>query len=100
MSITHTPAPWKLRTQRAQRIVSTGWHVEAEDGCTLAVVLGEQSKELLANAKLIAAAPDLLAALTALLNYANLGAYERANAVTAARAAIAKATGGSNASQT
>ena len=46
-----------------------------------------------ANAHLIAAAPDLLAALEVMLNYQALGAYERADTMKAARAAIAKATG-------
>ena len=43
-------------------------------------------------AALIVAAPELLEALEALLNYDNLGSYDRANARQLARAAIAKAT--------
>lgn len=46
------------------------------------------------NPRLIAAAPDLLAALEGLLNYDNLGAYDRADVCQKARAAIAKAKGG------
>lgn len=61
--------------------------------------------EAIANARLIAAAPEtaaerdhlrevnaeLLAAINGLLNYANLGAFVRADALKAARTAIAKA---------
>jgi hypothetical protein len=46
------------------------------------------------NAALIAAAPELLEALKALMGYANLGAYERAAVRQQAHAAIQKATGG------
>lgn len=46
------------------------------------------------QAKVASAAPELLAALESLLNYDNLGAYERAAAMKASRAAIAKAKGG------
>ncbi len=50
-------------------------------------------EELRDAAFVLRAAPDLLAALEALLNYQNLGAYDRAAAVIQARAVIAKAKG-------
>ena len=65
MTTQHTTGPWKRRTLQSQPIVSTGWHIEGEDGASLAIVLGDKSAELQANARLIAAAPDLLEALEA-----------------------------------
>lgn len=93
----HTPGPWGYSQWPDQSIfnIHAGGFAEA-----FAVVKnvenahrGMGSVETRANARLIAAAPELLAALEAMLNYANLGAYERADAVKAARAAIAKAKG-------
>jgi hypothetical protein len=84
-----TPGPWfqdkygNVMTQSGSTLVTDG------------VALGSRSTdETKANARLIAAAPELLEALKSLLNYANLGAYQRADTVKAARAAIAKAEGG------
>lgn len=56
--------------------------------------LGATAEDARANALMQAAAPELLKALEALLNYENLGAYDRADAMKAARAAMAKARGG------
>ena len=54
----------------------------------------ERAAEMHANARLIAAAPDLLAALEAVLAWGTDENYERAHAACeAARAAIAKALG-------
>lgn len=92
---THTPGPWSLRM--------TGWQTNPAAiysprrpgavACIPArtsVPLDEQS----ANARLIAAAPDLLAALSNIIlsSDANCG-DSLANAIEAARAAITKAKG-------
>lgn len=64
----HTPGPWEREAQ-AIRIQTMGWPInDPRDGSRLAVVLGEKSEELRANARLIAAAPDLLAALRKLID--------------------------------
>ena len=93
--ITHTPGPWSLRM--------TGWQTNPAAiysprrpgavACIPArtsVPLDEQS----ANAHLIAAAPDLLAALSNIIlsSDANCG-DSLANAIEAARTAITKAKG-------
>jgi len=58
----HTPGPWKIGQHLP--ITSIGWSVTiAEDGSAIAYVLGDKNPELRANARLIAAAPDLLEAL-------------------------------------
>ena len=57
----HTSGPWLVGPQ--QSITSRGWSIADKNGDRLAFVLGEYSLELQANARLIAAAPDLLAAL-------------------------------------
>lgn len=95
----HTPGPWEARHWGAA-------DHEMEDGETAFIVTAAESSGLLsrsnADARLIAAAPDLLAALKALLPVAE--AFERqaskgaggrrGGAVFAAvRAAIAKAEG-------
>lgn len=91
----HTPRPWFVRT-----IDESIGSVDSENGVMVAQAQQVSSKDQLsgsverkANAQLIAAAPDLLDALKTMLNFGNLGAYERADAVMAAKAAINKATG-------
>ncbi len=103
--VQHTPGPWKLCKETTRGEFGTDFRIRTHDGSHLAVV-GPCNTE--ANAKLIAAAPDLLDALTKLLTYANnysdamrgsghgaeqLG--ELADSISVAgiaRAAIAKAT--------
>ena len=85
----HTPAPWTVGPH--QRIISSGWSIRISDGSAIAYVLGEKNPELQANARLIAAAPDILKALEDVLmvfseEYPDSPTLERA------RAAIAKAT--------
>lgn len=61
---------------------------------TIKIGGGEFTPEECKEAALqLASFDELLAALEALLNYGNLGAYDRADAMKAARAAIAKARG-------
>ena len=46
------------------KIVSRGWHIRAEDGSAVAIVLGENLKAETGDcARLIVAAPDMLKAL-------------------------------------
>jgi hypothetical protein len=83
MNTKHTPGPWKC--------VPDAWIV-ADNG---AVILTSQGMEE-ADARLIAAAPDLLAALQAMFDRIGDGGYFPSCGKTIsdqARAAIAKATG-------
>lgn len=86
----HTPAPWRIEG-RFVLAMKTKSICEIPMG---GIIHGKVDK---ANACLIAAAPDLLEALQALIDMDV--AYQRGpkveDAVERARAAIAKATGGS-----
>lgn len=86
----HTPGPWTVedRTERLAIFPTVG---DAE----IASITWEDDEDedvALADAHLIAAAPDLLEALKAFVA-APLDGAERADAFYAARAAIAKAEG-------
>lgn len=90
----HTPGPW----------TAEGWNnttVNAADGSTITAapggVRGAKISEIQANARLIAAAPDLLAALELFLAQYHVpgSAYREARPeIQAALAAISKAKGG------
>jgi hypothetical protein len=94
MTTQHTPGPWNV----------TGLYVRERDGGLIASILdlwhGQRTPKAKknANARLISAAPDLLAALKELLWAASRTSLETdgdySNAFTAARVAIAKATKG------
>ena len=89
MSAQHTPGPWAVRATPESSyqdfIVQAGkWAIASIDTCTSTDI--EK-----ANARLIAAAPDLLAALCNLLD-APIGSWPF-TAKQDARNAIAKATG-------
>lgn len=82
----HTPAPWNVNWQRATiNGVTKYWILEAND-----------FKESEANAKLIAAAPELLDALKEIIEYLDCGDDQRNldAAVELGRAAIEKAMHG------
>jgi hypothetical protein len=92
MSTKHTPGPWK--------VVPHGVEPENPDGCEFDVTVDTRSPVGMANARLIAAAPELLEALEAAVfalepNGTPVTEAEkyRAKAATAARAALAKAKG-------
>ena len=99
----HTPGPWKVLHTRARKLQ---WNVCTENGAPFQAVIVEglcNSNEHLsdevqeANARLIAAAPDLLASLIDLLAWANISDdshYKTLALRNAARAAIRQATGG------
>lgn len=96
----HTPGPWKA-LKATVRGETTEWFVTDDDDEGVAVIAscvtdktGEPSE---ANARLIAAAPELLEALEGLCGLAELRPghlQDYKAAVAAARAAIAKAKGG------
>ncbi len=88
----HTPGPWDVEPKGSRHFV------DGADGLTVAYLdrAGVRERaEIEANARLIAAAPDLLAALY-LIATDQSAIYSGANAHIGniARAAIAKATGG------
>lgn len=94
MQTKHTPGPWHIgvRTFHAGRDVygPKGEPVAVADDAITATPEAE------ANARLIAAAPELLAALRHLLEDAvalNMGESDRSGVLAEARAAIDKATG-------
>ena len=91
----HTPGPWRAQINHCNHaVIST-------DGFDIALLRASDCDSE-ANARLIAAAPDLLAALEDILaRYESAGVQcypEARREVIAARAAIARATTGENAS--
>lgn len=81
----HTPGPWEIETNaRGESCIATSWG-------SIADVYG---LNLIANGRLIAAAPDLLAALQDVLPYVEFPNSQHKAQVAAAKAAIAKATKG------
>ena len=93
MTTQHTPGPWAILEQQNDNRthISNGAHIV----CTLGTTRTDGSPNHSANARLISSAPDLLSALVALLEQADLGEVDEETApiVEAARAAIAKAEG-------
>jgi hypothetical protein len=88
----HTPGPWAVDDNHGRRYIEPGSSDEP-----VAEVCKKKGGEYLANAHLIAAAPDLLAALEACESamascMADFNQYDQA-AYDAARAAIARARG-------
>jgi|SRR5689334_19242645 len=96
----HTPGPW--RVVERERDDNAAYSIESESGIIVANVISGLGLETeAANARLIAAAPDLLAALHALLDridhhFGDTHRYGQGNEWREqedARAAIAKAGG-------
>ena len=82
MSARRTPGPWRILWVKSSAIITS------DDGIyDVAIVRDIGNEDNKANARLIAAAPDLLNALLAIYNRHN------AETMTTAREAIAKATG-------
>ena len=93
MSAQHTPAPWSVEvdhSSNAPEFIRTYVDGEMYD---LASVLCDETGNATANARLIAAAPDLLVALQACLHRLDAHDEQSAPECLVARAAIAKATG-------
>lgn len=93
----HTPGPWGAEPMEDG--CSVAYRINDASGYEVAVTSGRDSDgEEAANARLIAAAPDMLAALCSLCNELEMPGERGVlhgvpNALTAARAAIAKAEG-------
>ena len=86
----HTAGPWRIQ----ESFVNNGqrWSILfRDDSKWLASVLHNNNDESMANAKLMAAAPELLEALESLLEQTRQ--YGHTAEITAAEAAIAKAKG-------
>jgi hypothetical protein len=85
---THTPGPW---------VVEGDWVTDvATDGniCEVSMPSSEDEAEQAANAHLIAAAPDLLAALRRFMDYGDVFQWSgKQSPYSQALAAIAKAEG-------
>ena len=104
MSAQHTPGPWGARQQYQDRTGRPlGWIIEHAGGrigweCTAYASTNSEAAPddpaRAANARLIAAAPDLLSALAAMLTHMGMDEDEyNKPTFEQARAAIAKATG-------
>lgn len=68
MSEKHTPGPWRLHEQRGRTYVVAGRGVEAGEFMGHLIAAETTCPDWPANARLIAAAPDLLAACEAVLS--------------------------------
>ena len=96
MNTTHTPGPWTLSQKRPEAVICGDGNYIADCGVSMIIPPADQT----ANALLIASAPDLLAALEALVKesgrlFANLDPdISGHRPLLAAYAAIAKARGG------
>ena len=78
----HTPAPWQAYNASNGRILKT-WSVCDKRGCRIAKIEempGQSGEEEMANARLIAAAPELLASLIAIKTQAEFSAATFPNA--------------------
>ena len=94
----HTPGPWLIEAQNCHSGDIATVHNTDEKWVTIYaphwMETGMDEKEQSANARLIAAAPDLLDALKTLVDCASYGhVMDTADAWIDASAAIAKATG-------
>lgn len=100
MTIKHTPGPWHWQgdslTHRQFDIYAPGsapkQHVCTINNLSVEKLWLRDSEQALANARLIAAAPDMLSALTLLVD-GDGKPDECSRAMAAARAALAKAKG-------
>lgn len=99
----HTDGPWLATTYLTMReMLNSNYQIRRENGQVIAVTHRDSwatKEEEKANARLLAAAPELLSSLQAILVFARFGAHEMGTDTTehqdfvAARAAIARATG-------
>ena len=96
----HTPGPWRVEVDTGPEAAwERKWptiHAEKYEVVGCEGLYGDYETDM-ANARLIAAAPDLLDALKALthsLDVEDLVHDDQRSSFAAARAAIAKATGG------
>ena len=95
MTAQHTPGPWQWYWRHEDGVTNCGVFHEPRSGMAYSVCRAPQyqtEQKWMADARLIAAAPELLEALIALHTQTN--STELAKAHDKARSAIAKATGG------
>jgi hypothetical protein len=98
MNTKHTPGPWinngRIGPSDSRLLISANPHRPHKDvGREIAITSHEDPDIELANARLIAAAPDLLAALEEMAkDYLIQNNFHEDRNTAAARAAIAKAT--------
>lgn len=90
MTSKHTPGPWSYQ-EWGRLILDSGQGSSRLQVATVA--LNTRRDEGTANARLIAAAPELLAAALLIVETIEGGPTRPADAISAIRAAIAKATG-------
>ena len=88
----HTPGPWAVYPP--EMLDSKNWSVQTDSGMT--IVCGDDTQETEANARLIAAAPEMLAALKDLWGWEDVIAEWDKELHGQMRAAIAKAEGGAD----
>jgi hypothetical protein len=95
MNTPHTPGPWTVDRSDDGPLIYTGdLLIASVSGSTEHIqVQGLDEKTTEANAWLMAAAPDLLAALERILEHGEWGNLKDAEVVNQARAAITKAKG-------
>ena len=86
----HTPGPWKWKTTGYRHLMTTAGADIHDFGCGCCSCTGDLSD---ADARLIAAAPELLKALETLERLAGLPSMQDDPARVKARAVIAKARG-------
>ena len=90
--MSHTPGPWRWKLEEfgSYRLIAKDGTKVADDGSADGEYGGWMNDPNEPNARLIAAAPDLLEALVDLLGWQTLAPHD---VVDRARAAIAKARG-------
>ena len=95
--MSHTPGPWAIEKCPKAQAATDGrdwpWMVNYNDGEYEGHLALVQTQNAEANARLIAAAPELLESLKMMLEMSEMGGFGKAYAEDVARAAIAKATG-------
>lgn len=87
----HTPGPWINTKEQGKLFGSFNAVNDEANKVTIAIVYGSNIEEAEANAKLIAASPDLLEALDELLNCDYTSGTHLYTAQLKAKAAIKKA---------
>lgn len=93
MNTKHTPGPWSHATHTKQTTLAAHERIAMPGACAAGVwSMGCDRETVLATARLIAAAPELLEALEKLCAIDDIASW--APEWDVARAAIAKATGG------
>jgi hypothetical protein len=92
----HTPGPWAAELWNNSSTDDIGWTITRNGSRVPTSTFDGDEAEAEANARLIAAAPDLLEALSAMLEQFNYNTitgivHDESAAIAKARAAIAKA---------